>query len=82
VQLARAGCTFQKSPASPATAPFSAEQILAKYLPRDNEVAWNAQRKRGLIGPKSNRSLTARLTASLTVVESGTRDAPKPEVSL
>jgi hypothetical protein len=26
------------------------EQILSRYLPRDNEVAWNAQRKRGLIG--------------------------------
>jgi hypothetical protein len=27
----------------------SVDQILAKYLPRGNELAWSAQKKRGLI---------------------------------
>lgn len=50
VQLARAGCTVPEIAAITGHSPFSVEQILSKYLPRDNEVAWNAQRKRGLIG--------------------------------
>lgn len=52
VQLARAGCTVPEIASITGHSAFSVEQILSKYLPRDNEVAWNAQRKRGLIGPK------------------------------
>jgi hypothetical protein len=52
VQLARASCTVPEIASITGHSPFSAEQILAKYLPRDSEVARNAQRKRGLIGPK------------------------------
>jgi site-specific recombinase XerD len=52
VQLARAGCDVPEIASITGHSPFSANQILAKYLPRDNEVAWNAQRKRGLIGAK------------------------------
>ncbi|MDP1875676.1 hypothetical protein [Phenylobacterium sp.] len=50
VQQARAGCTVPEIAAVTGHSPFSVEQILRKYLPRDNQVAWNAQRKRGLIG--------------------------------
>lgn len=52
VQLARAECTVPEIASITGHSPFSAEQILAKYLPRDSEVARNAQRKRGLIGAK------------------------------
>lgn len=60
VQLARAGCTVPEIAAITGHSPFSVEQILRKYLPRDNEVAWNAQRKRGLIGAKSERKSDGR----------------------
>jgi hypothetical protein len=53
--------------------PFSAEQILPKYLPRDSEMARNAQRKRGLIGPKLEQSLTISPTARLTVALAAAR---------
>lgn len=56
VQLARAGCTVPEIAAITGHSPFSVEQILRKYLPRDNEVAWNAQRKRGLIGAKAEQT--------------------------
>lgn len=49
VQLARAGCTVPEIASITGHSPFSVEQILSKYLPRDNKVAWNAQQKRGLI---------------------------------
>jgi len=49
VQLARAGATVPEIASITGHSPFSVEQILSKYLPRDNQVAWNAQRKRGLI---------------------------------
>lgn len=55
VQLARAECTVPEIASITGHSPFSVEQILQKYLPRDNQVAWNAQRKRGLIGPKEER---------------------------
>jgi hypothetical protein len=50
VQLARHGATVPEIASITGHSPFSVEQILQKYLPRDNKVAWNAQRKRGLIG--------------------------------
>lgn len=56
VQLARAECTVPEIASITGHSPFSVEQILRKYLPRDNEVAWNAQRKRGLIGPKGKQT--------------------------
>lgn len=49
VQLARHGCTVPEICAITGHTPQGATKILATYLPRDNEVAWNAQRKRGLI---------------------------------
>jgi hypothetical protein len=49
VQQARAACTVPEIAAVTGHSPFSVEQILRKYLPRDNQVAWAAQRKRGLI---------------------------------
>lgn len=50
VQLARAGCTVPEIAAITGHSPHSVEQIIRRYLPRDNRVAWNAQAKRGLIG--------------------------------
>lgn len=55
VQMARSECTVPEIAAITGHSPFSVEQILQKYLPRDNKVAWNAQRKRGLIGPEKER---------------------------
>lgn len=60
VQLARAGCTVPEIASITGHSPFSVEQILRRYLPRDNEVAWNAQRKRGLIGPKGDQTSDGR----------------------
>lgn len=55
VQLARAGCTHIEISAITGHALASVAQILNAYLPRDNEVAWNAQQKRGLVnGAKPN----------------------------
>lgn len=74
VQLARAGCTVPEIAAITGHSPFSVEQILAKYLPRDNEVAWNAQRKRGLIGAKIEQKSDGRPTAE----SDGDLNAPSP----
>lgn len=49
VQLARAECTVPQIAAITGHSVASVEQILSVYLPRDNEVAWAAQRKRGII---------------------------------
>lgn len=49
VQLARAECTVPEIASITGHTIGSVEQILSTYLPRDNEVAWNAQAKRGLI---------------------------------
>lgn len=57
VQLARAECTVPEIAAITGHSPYSVQQILSRYLPRDNEVAWNAQTKRGLI----KRAPTVRL---------------------
>jgi len=51
VQLARAECTIPEIAAITGHSPHSVQQILSRYLPRDNEVAWNAQAKRGLVEP-------------------------------
>lgn len=50
VQLARAGCTIPEIAAITGHSHASAAKILDVYLPRDNQVAWNAQEKRGLVG--------------------------------
>ena len=49
VQLARNGCTPLEIAAITGHAIASVVTILSVYLPRDNEVAWNAQVKRGLV---------------------------------
>lgn len=49
VQLARAECTIPEIAAVTGHTPGSVTSILATYLPRDSEVAKNAQRKRGLV---------------------------------
>jgi hypothetical protein len=49
VQLARAGCTVPEIASITGHSIFSVERILSTYLPRDNQVAWNAQAKRGLV---------------------------------
>lgn len=49
VQLARARCTVPEIAAITGHSHASVTKILDVYLPRDNEVAWNAQEKRGLI---------------------------------
>lgn len=49
VQLARHSCTPLEIAAITGHAIASVVQILSVYLPRDNEVAWNAQAKRGLV---------------------------------
>jgi hypothetical protein len=51
VQLARAECTVPEIASITGHSIFSVEQILKKYLPRDNQLAWSAQKKRGLIPP-------------------------------
>lgn len=54
VQLARAGCTHIEISTITGHAVGSVGRILSVYLPRDNDVAWNAQQKRGLVnGPRS-----------------------------
>lgn len=55
VQLARAGCTHIEISAITGHALGSVAQILSAYLPRDNEVAWNAQQKRGLVNVSKSR---------------------------
>lgn len=77
VQLARAGCTVPEIASITGHSPFSVEQILARYLPRDNEVAWNAQRKRGLIGPKVEQTSDGRPAG-----ESDGRLAATPRVAI
>ena len=62
VQQARAGCTVPEIASVTGHSPFSVEQILRKYLPRDNQVAWNAQRKRGLIRTEGGQESDGRLT--------------------
>lgn len=49
VQLARHGCTALEVAAITGHAPNSVGRILSIYLPRDNQVAWNAQEKRGFV---------------------------------
>jgi integrase len=53
VQLARSGNDIPAIASLTGHKPQSAASILATYLPRDNEMAWEAQRKRGLIGTES-----------------------------
>jgi hypothetical protein len=53
VQLARNGCTPLEIAAITGHAIASVVTILSVYLPRDNEVAWNAQVKRGLVERKT-----------------------------
>lgn len=54
VQLARAGCTVPEIAAITGHSHASVTKILDVYLPRDNEVAWNAQVKRGLVERKAS----------------------------
>lgn len=72
VQLARAGCDVPEIASITGHSPFSANQILAKYLPRDNELAWKAQHRRGLVGPNRGQESDDRPTGesdgSLTAV--------------
>lgn len=49
VQLARNECTPVEIAAITGHAVGSIVTILSVYLPRDNEVAWNAQAKRGIV---------------------------------
>jgi len=49
VQLARAGCTAPEIASITGHSINSVERVLSVYLPRDNQVAWNAQAKRGLV---------------------------------
>lgn len=50
VQLARNDCTVPEIASITGHSIQTVGSILSTYLPRDNQVAWNAQRKRGLIG--------------------------------
>lgn len=49
VQLARFGCTVPEIAAITGHSPASVQDILKIYLPRDSQVAMNAQVKRGLV---------------------------------
>lgn len=49
VQLARFGCTVPEIAAITGHSPASVQDILKTYLPRDSQVAMNAQVKRGLV---------------------------------
>jgi site-specific recombinase XerD len=55
VQLARSGCTHLEIAAITGHAPNSVGRILSTYLPRDNQVAWNAQKKRGLVDKRRTK---------------------------
>lgn len=52
VQLSRSGVTVPGITAVTGHSPAGAATILARYLPRDNVLALQAQRRRGLIGNK------------------------------
>ena len=58
VQLARAGCEVPEIAAVTGHTLASVTSILETYLPRDNKVAENAQRKRGLITCESDLEQT------------------------
>jgi integrase len=49
VQLARAECTIPQIASITGHAAGSVQQIISTYLPRDNQIAWDAQAKRRLI---------------------------------
>jgi len=53
VQMARKGSDVPEIASVTGHSPFSAAQILAKYMPRDSILAAKAQRRRGLVGSKS-----------------------------
>lgn len=55
VQLARAGCDIPEIASITGHTIASVHSILQHYLPRDNQLAWSAQAKRGLI-PAQNAS--------------------------
>lgn len=57
VQLARGGVDIPGICSITGHSPSAATQILATYLPRDNLLAWQAQRKRGLIGKKKRTNV-------------------------
>lgn len=52
VQQARAGCTVPEIASITGHSIASVEQILQRYLPRDSQVARNAQEKRGLVSKR------------------------------
>lgn len=52
VQMARAECTPPEIAAITGHTLTSVNAILSAYLPRDNQVAWNAQAKRGLVAKR------------------------------
>ena len=58
VQLGRSQCTVPEVVAITGHKISSAEQIIQKYLPRDSQVAENAQRKRGIVNNLETKSLT------------------------
>jgi integrase len=60
VQLARAGCEIPEIASITGHSIQSVHMILQRYLPRDNVLAWSAQRKRGLIAADENESTSAR----------------------
>ena len=53
VQLARHEATVPEIASITGHSIKTVEQILSVYLPRDNEVAWNAQAKRGIVTGQS-----------------------------
>jgi site-specific recombinase XerD len=52
VQLARKGVDIPGIASITGHTPAGAARVLAAYLPRDNELAWSAQAKRGLVEPR------------------------------
>ena len=53
VQMARKGSDVPEIASVTGHSPFTASAILAKYLPRDSQLAAKAQRRRGITGNKS-----------------------------
>jgi integrase len=64
VQLCRAGCTVPEIAAITGHRLGTVHEILKRYLPRDNVVAWNAQVKRGLIAESDVQSDSSSTTAA------------------
>jgi len=57
VQMARAGSDVPEIASVTGHSPVTATSIIARYLPRDNQLAAKAQKRRGIAAPKSAKTV-------------------------